>query len=165
MPKRRTSVDAKIRAGTFRPSTARDVVELPPGTPRAPKWLEPEAKAEWTRVVRALSEAGALSEAHRSTLVVYCTLWAEFEQAHGQMPTARLGELRRLTTELGISPKSGTVGPAPKEPAPPARNVTPLVTGISERLRGIIRSTEHIPRLRAKPAEQPPEEPLQKPKP
>jgi phage terminase small subunit len=162
MPRRRISNAAKRAAGTYRPSTAKGTVELPPGRPRAPAWLEPGAKKEFDRVARALSEAGTLSEAHRSVLVTYAVLWGEFETAHGKIPTARLSEMRRLVAELGISPRSGTVGtpPAPERPLPV--NVQPLSRGASdatrERVRAIAKKLNLTSEAAAPAADQPPPE-------
>jgi terminase small subunit-like protein len=117
MPRRRTTTDSKIRGGSYRPSTARPDVLLPPGVPSCPKWLTSEARAEWKRVTAAMSAAGVLAEAYRSTLAVYCALWAEVAKAKGAVTTSRLAELRKLTAELHISPHSSRVAPPDLDPA------------------------------------------------
>jgi P27 family predicted phage terminase small subunit len=42
-----------------------------------PRWLPPDAKAEWKRVYPELTAAKVLTKVDRSTLVSYCLAWAE----------------------------------------------------------------------------------------
>jgi phage terminase small subunit len=145
MPRRTTDASKRAKAN-FRPGTARNTTRLPRGAPRPPDWLEPEARAEWGRTVRLLSQAGALSKAHRSALAAYCCLWAEFAAAKGALATPRLGEMRRLMCELGLTPKSvvETLPASGDEFAPDRSRPSPRdeakVQGIFDRLR-VIRSS------------------------
>lgn len=58
---------------------------LPSGEPRPkakvpsrPKWLEPEARREWTRVCRELAALGILSILDRAMLALYCVAWGDY---------------------------------------------------------------------------------------
>jgi P27 family predicted phage terminase small subunit len=52
-----------------------------PGRPPCPRWLHPEAKAEWRRVVPELERLGLLSIVDRAALAVYCQAWARLRDA------------------------------------------------------------------------------------
>lgn len=52
-----------------------------PGTPEAPAWLEPEAAAEWERVVPELDRLGVLATVDRAVLTTYCSAWSKFVTA------------------------------------------------------------------------------------
>ena len=163
MPQRPTSTDAKRKAGTFRPSTARAHLKLPRGAPRPPDWLEPEARAEWARVVRALSQAGVVAKAHRSVLTCYSVLWGQYEQAKGNLPAAKMGELRRLMLELGLTPRSAAgVDALPpdrgREPRlAPGRRAPPVDPPIDFATRVLAMSAELKARDEANAATPPPE--------
>jgi len=46
------------------------------GIPEKPKWLLPEARAEWDRVVPELERLGLLSKIDGAALAGYCQNWA-----------------------------------------------------------------------------------------
>lgn len=48
------------------------------GTPRCPKWLDKEARAEWRRVAPELTRMGVLAQIERGALTGYCTAWSDF---------------------------------------------------------------------------------------
>lgn len=50
------------------------------GLPTRPEWLSPEAKREWTRLVKALPEE-LLTQADRMVLAAYCQNWADYVDA------------------------------------------------------------------------------------
>jgi hypothetical protein len=157
MPRRRTPTAAKIRGGSYRPSTARDDLELPAGVPRAPDWLEKAARQEWTRVVRELSEAGALAKLHRSALTVYCVAWGAYEKAKGKVTTAQLGELRRMMVELNLTPKTTTIRPAEPTRTPESAARPTNVTALAD-IHARMASLAGISRGLPKPADKPTEE-------
>lgn len=95
--------------------------------PDPPAWLDPEAKAEWKRVVPELERLRLLSRVTRASLVAYCVTWSVFVtatrqvQAEGLTIEAKQGllahpavaiaraagaELRRWATEYGLTPAS-----------------------------------------------------------
>jgi P27 family predicted phage terminase small subunit len=47
-------------------------------TPVPPRWLSPEARAEWKRVTPELERIGLLSTLDRAVLSTYCGTWARF---------------------------------------------------------------------------------------
>ena len=53
----------------------------PAGTPDCPDWLPKDARAEWERVVPALSKIGLLSEVDQAALASYCLAVANLRSA------------------------------------------------------------------------------------
>lgn len=49
--------------------------------PKCPKWLLPEAKKEWKRVVPELSRLGLLTKIDGAALIGYCQSWARYVEA------------------------------------------------------------------------------------
>ncbi len=52
-----------------------------PVAPECPEWLEPEAKAEWERMVPKLTRLGLLTEVDGTALAGYCQAYARWSQA------------------------------------------------------------------------------------
>ena len=48
------------------------------GLPECPPHISGEARLEWDRVVKDLSDMGILSREHRPALAAYCDTWAEY---------------------------------------------------------------------------------------
>ena len=108
--------------GTLRPWREKPSLELPPGVPEPPEWLEGEARAEFDRVVAELGGTGLLCRADRGALAVYCSLWAEFVQSSKSgfpVSIGLLAEMRRYAALFGLDPASREKLPPakPKEPA------------------------------------------------
>ena len=111
----------------------RDEIELPPGVPEKPEWLNKEASAEWDRVVPLLMDHGILSDIDGAALAVYCELYGEFQNSRGvpgSFNAAKFTCLRAAFTDLGLSPIARTKipgskkGPDKKNPfAPNLRNL------------------------------------------
>lgn len=66
------------------------------GVPDRPEWLLPEAKREWTRVVRELEPLGLLALVDRAMLAAYCQSWATYVRA--QRKLEQLGETFETAT-------------------------------------------------------------------
>ena len=49
--------------------------------PACPRWLAPEAKAEWRRVLPQLEATGILTIVDRASLATYCQAWARYVEA------------------------------------------------------------------------------------
>lgn len=65
-------------------SGGRDIPETPEferGAPPVPIWLDPEAVAEWNRVVPVLTNMGLLKAIDMASLAAYCECWARFKNA------------------------------------------------------------------------------------
>lgn len=63
----------KKAQGTYRRDRAAvREMELPPGVPEMPAWLDKEARAEWERVVPELAALRILTEVDRAMLADYC---------------------------------------------------------------------------------------------
>lgn len=70
-----------------------------PGVPSCPTWLDPEAKAEWKRVVPELERLGLLALIDRGAVAAYCQAWSEFHTATQTLQK----EGRTLTTDKGYT--------------------------------------------------------------
>lgn len=72
----------KVIEGTFRPDRAPKNEPKPPAKiPTAPKWLGPDAKAEWRRVTKQLAPLEMLTELDRTTLALYCQALQDYLDA------------------------------------------------------------------------------------
>ena len=49
--------------------------------PACPKWLEPDAKKEWRRLVRELEQLGVLTEIDMTAFASYCQAYARWKEA------------------------------------------------------------------------------------
>jgi phage terminase small subunit len=96
------------------------VISGPQRSPAAPRWLPPEAKAEWSVAAADLASRGLLFEGAKSTLANYCLCIAVIQQRQKLLvaePTNRVAfnELMKadnsaklLATELGLTVTSRT---------------------------------------------------------
>ncbi len=50
-------------------------------SPRAPSWLDREAKKEWRRLAPVLGNLGVLTETDADALAAYCVSWATWKSA------------------------------------------------------------------------------------
>ncbi len=57
----------------------------PEGLPECPAFLDDDARAEWDRTSKVLSEMGLLSVADRSALAAYCTAYSRWLKAEEQV--------------------------------------------------------------------------------
>lgn len=57
------------------------------GMPTYPVWLMPEAKKEWKRLAKILSEMGVLTEVDRSAFAAYCQSYARWKEAQDHINT------------------------------------------------------------------------------
>lgn len=95
--------------------------------PSCPRWLDPEAKAEWRRIVPILVAQKVTSRVERASLAAYCMAWSHLKRAEKELlrdgltymsggirkknPAASifheaLTELRSLASEFGLTPSS-----------------------------------------------------------
>jgi P27 family predicted phage terminase small subunit len=115
----------------------------PPGRPRCPRWLAPEAKRAWKRLVPQLDAMGVLTRLDANALARYCQLWArwrtadEFVQTQGEVyldkddagrvkgvrsyPQARIAtqlaeQLLRIEQQFGMTPSARARLAAPQVP-------------------------------------------------
>jgi P27 family predicted phage terminase small subunit len=66
--------------GTFRPDRHADSAR-PLGKPKCPSWLkDKDARAEWRRVVKTLTDMGIVGEADSNLIVRYCTAWVRWRR-------------------------------------------------------------------------------------
>lgn len=79
--------DRTLRVPGLGPAHAHEVFELPTSArsparraPRVPAWLKPEAKAEWSRIVPALKQAGYIENTDTALLAMYCSAWADWRE-------------------------------------------------------------------------------------
>lgn len=132
----------KVLHGTYRPDRApKNEPQPDPSTPSCPKWLHPEAKREWRRIVPHLERLGLLTQVDRAALAAYCQLyarWWEAERAikaHGLTQVTESGyvaqrpevgiansaikQMRAYLSEFGLSPASRSRIDAPTAPEKP----------------------------------------------
>jgi len=98
------------------------------GLPECPDHLDAEARNEWGRIGRALSELGLLTKVDRAALAAYCQLWSRWVDAeikvreNGMVVTTAQGNLiqnpylgvcntclkllRQYLVEFGLTPSS-----------------------------------------------------------
>lgn len=69
--------------------------------PEAPEWMQPEARAEWDRVVPGLARIDLLKPEDRAVLAAYCETWAVFVEA------SRTVAIEGLTNEVVTVSASG----------------------------------------------------------
>lgn len=67
-----------------RPLNEREPVG-PQGIPDCPAFLDEEARAEWFRTAKVLSDMGLLTMADRSALAAYCVAYSRWVQAEDQV--------------------------------------------------------------------------------
>lgn len=96
-----------------------------------PARLSAAAKAVWRRIVPPLAERGVLTDLDVDALVLLCVLRAEFEKDPVAFTSARLGQLRQLLADFGLSP--ATRARVPVLPAAPVQSTKPAgVTSIED---------------------------------
>ena len=66
-----------------------------PGAPSPPTWLDPEARAEWRRIVPDLDRLGVLAKVDRAALTTYCAAWSKFVAAERLLQSEDLVAERR----------------------------------------------------------------------
>lgn len=124
--------------GTYRKDrAARNEVQVAPGVPARPEWLDAEAKREWDRVVPKLAQLGVLTDLDGSMLADYCATHsiavkaAKRVQREGLMLKGPFGPVRNplikvaqearaqarlLAAEFGLSPASRSRVSAAEKP-------------------------------------------------
>jgi len=109
--------------------------------PTCPRHLGKEAKAEWKRLAKMLSEAGTLTRADRAVMAGYCEAWGLYVKASAdvqkygavlispksKMPfcspyvsilSMALKQMNTFAAELGLTPSSRSRVTATKPQAP-----------------------------------------------
>ena len=108
-----------------------------PIRPACPKWLTPDARKEWNRIVPELERMGLLTVVDGAALSAYCQEWGRYVDAQAQIgryglllkPTASgyiqqspylsiarksLQAVRALASEFGLTPAARTRIQVPK---------------------------------------------------
>ena len=112
------------------------------GRVTCPRWLMPEAKKEWKRIVGELSALGLLTQLDRAAFAGYCQSWARFLESEETLnkegplvisakgavsvhPStwiagSSLKQMLKFAQEFGLTPSSrGRISVAPKAPGDP----------------------------------------------
>lgn len=71
----------KQARGTFRADRSASCEARPTGTPKCPPWLNADAKKEFRRLVKLLSNMGLLGSVDENALARYATTWVRWRQA------------------------------------------------------------------------------------
>ena len=131
-----------VLEGTFKKHRhdGRDEIELPPGVPEKPDWLNKFAAAEWDRLVPLLMDYGILSDVDGAALAVYCELYSEFKESRINpklvFHAAKFTALRAAYTDLGLSPIARTKIPGSKKDPKKKNPFAPTPTGKKKRKTG-----------------------------
>lgn len=102
----------------------RNDLELPPGIPEKPDYLNKLASKEWDRVVPLLAEHGIISDIDGPSIALYCELYDEFINTRtcpAAFNAAKISAMRAALADLGMCPIARTKIPG-KEKPPPAGN-------------------------------------------
>jgi P27 family predicted phage terminase small subunit len=117
----------------------RHTVQAEPGAPSCPRHLQGEARREWRRVCRELTQLEILSRVDRAALAAYCQLYERWSEAEAKVrelgmvtETAQgntiqnpwlgiantaLKLMRQYLTEFGLTPSSRCrIEVAPEKP-------------------------------------------------
>lgn len=122
----------KVLRGNPGKRKVRRTVPPPAGAlPPCPKWLEPEARAEWKRLVPQLALLGVVGPLDWGALAAYCQCWARWRSAEIQLDRSSqvieirdeekrlkqavpspyvsiglryLAQMRQYASELGLTP-------------------------------------------------------------
>src|SRR4051794_2197703 len=76
-----TPTAIKIARGTYRPDRARGNEPKAAGRPTCPSWMSNDAKKEFRRVVKLLSDMGLVGAADANLIARYATTWVRWRQA------------------------------------------------------------------------------------
>jgi phage terminase small subunit len=111
MPRSRKPKKLHLLQNTYRKDRHgdRDELELPPGVPEKPGFLNETAAAEWDKIAEKLSDYGILSDLDEAALAVYCELYSEFQSTRScpsKFPAAKIAAFRASYADLGLSPIS-----------------------------------------------------------
>ncbi len=83
-----------------------------------PKYLKGRASKVWDQYAPQLIAVGLIKSADDSSFAVLCCLMAEFEKDPVAMPAGRIGQMRAMWTEFGMTPSSRSrfiTPPAPRK--------------------------------------------------
>ncbi len=97
------STALRVVDGTFRPDRHQAQAEsepMPEGELEKPKYLKGRASKIWDREAPVLSW---LTRADSAMFGVWCSLQAEFEERPEDMVASRIGQLKSIGAELGLT--------------------------------------------------------------
>lgn len=89
----------KVARGTWRADRAAPNEPTVTGKPTCPAWLQPEAKKEFRRLVRLLSDMGVIGSVDGNALSRYATTWLRWRQAVQMLE--KNGEMMTVSNEQG----------------------------------------------------------------
>jgi P27 family predicted phage terminase small subunit len=88
-----------------------DEPKPPPGIPRRPLFLDPEACSEWDRIVPQLHAIGILADIDRAVLATYCRSWSRWVDAETALQA--MAKLDPETKGLLVVTRDGDIKPNP----------------------------------------------------
>ncbi len=74
-------------------------VQVPPGVPRCPTWLDDQAQVAWRQLVPLLTGMGVLTRLDAQALARYCRLWSRWRKVEAFIEER--GEMYPLKDESG----------------------------------------------------------------
>lgn len=90
--------------GTYRKDRHGPMPETESKAPDKPEWLSGSGEIEWDRLVPLLQSRGYLAETDGISLGLLCELSAEMAASPIDFPASKLGHLRLLFGEFGLTP-------------------------------------------------------------
>jgi len=117
MPQRKKPTSLHVLQGTYQKCRheGNSDIEASVGQPEKPDWLTGQASKEWDKTIEVLSEAGYLAKTDSMALATYCELVAEFSANPPDFPAGKLGQLRLLMADLGMTPSARAKMPVQKD--------------------------------------------------
>lgn len=104
-PKNVTAIPRNLRlAGVSHDDRETGTASKPADPPRAPRWLNPEARKYWREISGELQQDKIWRPIYASTLASYCILLAAFVADPDHFSATKLVILRLLGGDLGLSP-------------------------------------------------------------
>jgi len=113
------SVELHKLEGTFRKDRHEQYAAEDPavkGFPKCPEHMTGEAAIKWLEL--EAQDIGVIRSIDAGSLEVYCTLWGEFKENAGDVPTSRIQTMNALAGRLYLDPASRAKMPAKEAEKP-----------------------------------------------
>ena len=78
--------------------------KVPAVTPEAPSWLSAEARPHWDSLAKQMQSERMWRPVFERTLAIFCELLSVFLADPKEFGPSKLGQLRLLAGDLGLSP-------------------------------------------------------------
>jgi len=75
----------------------------------APSWLSTEAKKEWKRLIKLLTDSSIVTKLDLTMLATFCQMWGDYIKgikASEPVSMAHVTQMRLMAAEFGMTPSS-----------------------------------------------------------